>query len=166
MEDVDGPSGHDVPWRHPCPSGRQRPGGHSCPRQGWCPCLFLIGSSKRACGIMRGPPVPAYNTRSSSQRFVPKSFIMSHSARSPSSLSCNHPMSSRHSRRCLLADRVAARGPEMAYRCERCLSRGVPCKVDLSSGRCSECIRAARPCSLMRSATERGFPLLFLCLVS
>ena len=68
-------------------------------------------------------------------------------------------MPTRHRRHCLVADRISAHGLEMANRCERCLSRGVPCKVDLSSGRCAECIRAARSCSLSRSKVERRSPL-------
>src|SRR5213595_2071898 len=66
-------------------------------------------------------------------------------------------MPTRHCRRCLIADHISVHGLEMVNHCERCLARGVSCKVDLSSGRCSECVRVARSCSLVRSEVERKF---------
>ena len=69
-------------------------------------------------------------------------------------------MPTRHRCRCCLADRVSAHGLMMTNRCERCCSRDAVCRVDLSSGRCSECIRAARTCSLARGEVEH------LCILS
>src|SRR6266480_1580848 len=71
----------------------------------------------------------------------------------------------RHRHRCLIADRITVYGLEMINHCERCLVRGVSCKVDLSSSCCSECICAAHSCSLVQSEVEcRWFnwSLLFL----
>jgi len=52
-------------------------------------------------------------------------------------------------RRKRLADRVERAFNEMPSPCSRCSSRGLKCLVDLSSGRCSECIRSGRKCDLV-----------------
>src|SRR5438552_3486614 len=76
-------------------------------------------------------------------------------------------MPTRHRCRCLIADRIAVHGLEMMNRCKRCLGRGVSCKVDLSSGRCFECIRAARSCSLVWSEVEcASFPFHCVCFLT
>jgi len=38
--------------------------------------------------------------------------------------------------------------------CSRCSSRSLSCLIDLSSGRCSECIRSGRKCDLVVSETD------------
>ena len=124
---------------------------------------LAIGVINEGCVVMRGIPTPTYNTGSSSQCFVPKLYIMSQFAALPSSGKLL--MSSRHRRRCLLADRIAARGVLMSVRCASCERRNIACRVDLSSGRCAECTRSGHGCSLSRPVLLRTtfLPFAFLC---
>lgn len=78
-------------------------------------------------------------------------------------------MPSQRTRRCLLAKRIAAFGVLMSVRCEVCDRRNVECRVDPLTGRCSECVRSGRNCSLNRSALARNCSfsrLLVCCLLS
>ena len=58
------------------------------------------------------------------------------------------------SRRAVLADFLREEGASMPTPCGRCKRKNVPCRVNLSSGKCAECYAANMNCDLVVTRRE------------
>lgn len=65
----------------------------------------------------------------------------------------SHDLSSKE-RKDRLAANISANGIIMGPRCFHCQRAGVPCKVDLRSGRCVECARLGQSCNQQATRIE------------